>query len=99
VSRRPFSEPTAAQRKQTKSRSQRAFSADSSRWFKRWKKIGHSGAAQVVSSDQAKKKGRDQGKANSNVPEEAHGAKDNSNARDKANAPGGWMERVAAGQA
>ena len=56
----------------------------------RWKKRDHSGEAPVVSS--APDKGSDPGKVNSNAPGKDSG-------QDKDSVPGGWMARVAAGQA
>jgi len=82
---------------------QRAFSVDSSQWFKRWRRRDHSGDPKVVFSADPDKdnssvpdKGKDPDRGNSNVlaRDNAPG-RVNSNVLAKGKDPGEWTEVVA----
>ena len=79
-------------------RSQKAFSVDSSRWFKNWTRRDHSDDPKAVFNDQGKGNAPDRVNSNAlgkgNAPDRV-----NSNALDKDNGPGGWPKRGAGEEA
>ena len=78
---------------------QRAFSADTSRWFKKWKRRDHSDDPQVVfSAALDKDNALDRGNSNDQDKGSDPG-RDNFNALVKVHGPGGWTERVVADRA
>ena len=78
-------------------RLQKAFSVDSSRWFKRWTRRDHSDDPKVVFNDQGKDRVNAR-RVNSNaLGKDNDPGRVNSNALDKDNGPGGWTDRGGAG--